>query len=195
MGDEFPEELAEAQGVRVLAKMGWFPAVFGSALVIASLAMIGVWPRTTGNLAGIAIGIVLGSLLLWWELRRRRLRTVIVRGSGGYGIYRRRKLDVVTRGAFFTSEYSLHPLNTFKFLWIPFLMTIVMSYLAIAPNDQREMTVGERIAWLAVGLACGAVTVSIVYTRILCRHFFVPRRSGKTEIVALARSDVRRLTD
>jgi hypothetical protein len=191
MATGFPAELNHVPVTdRVPEAFGWMPSLVGGTLLFQSAFLLPTSPPV--DLYGISVGLsVLGALLLYFEVRRRRYRTVLVPPDEVVGIYRKRTfVQAITVGE--VTPYLLSSGNTFQFLLIPVLMTGLFLFLSAVPPSQREVSTEERLGWLVAGLLMLAASASLTRTRILCAYFKLPAGRGQEEIL-LPRADVTRV--
>jgi hypothetical protein len=89
-------------------------------------------------------------------------------------IYRKGTLDlVIPPGSI--RQYLLNSFNTFRLIF-PFLgAAIVGIFAAFAGKDWKFL---ERAMAFSGGCLAAAICASMAWTRILCSHFYLPRRSG-----------------
>lgn len=128
---------------------------------------------------GLAVG---GGLLLFYEFYRRSKTLALVNAPGGIAIYRKGKLDLITLPEG-TQRFVLSWFNTFRFLIGPVFLTVTFVAGYLQPKS--------HIVFLAGAGICAFSLASVVYTRILCVHYFIPKANGRAEQIVLSRSNLR----
>ncbi len=184
--DEVPIE------ARVPERFGWLS---GSAAIAA--AVFAVW---WGGLlrggydlesVGVEIGCVLGAVFFtWYEVWRRAKRTVLVARGPSIGVYRKGVLSVVI-GQGHMAPYELHILNTVRYLLLPVLLgpiTFIAGLAALVTSTGKV----ESLLMTLGGAYVISIGASIVWTRIACKHFFIPKGGGREEVI-FTRADLTRL--
>ena len=178
---DFPAALSDVPAAtRVREAFGWMPGVAGLALLAFNAWLLRTEPPAALEGVGVVLAL-LGALLLGHELRRRVNRTVLVPRGGAIGVYRRRRLAQVI-GAGDVVPYALRWINTVQFLALPVTLAGAFLFLSVMPA-QRYVADEERLAWLVAGLGAAGTGASLVRTRIVCRHFMIPRGRGREEIL------------
>jgi hypothetical protein len=183
----FPPTLAEVSGAeRGQETFGFISGLLGAGLlVLAGALAFDVKPPGYGALAGIG---AVGLLLVGYEVYRRRAPAVLVRRDNRIGVY---------RGGAFSSSFGVSQVtrfylrhgNTLQHLIMPVMLAAVGVMIAVGNNKKP----GEPKA-LLLALAGGAAVASIVRTRVLCHHYYIPKPKGKrSELIVLASADSERL--
>ena len=182
--DTIPEEL------RVPESFGWTPGALGAACVLSGAAMLVYSHGLSDNLWGGGIVVGLGALFLWWEYSRRQRRTVLVPQGGVIGVYRKGAFDLaVSPGQI--QYYKLHWLNTARFLIIP--GAAAAGLISAAVGDSGGMDRGMWLFLAVSGATCLLIFGLVVHSRILLKHFYVPRKKGRAERILLTREMAGRI--
>jgi membrane protein DedA with SNARE-associated domain len=182
-----PETLDEVpRNQQIRQTFGWHPALVGLVL-LGSAALFANSPApnfqtTIGILAGL---VGLGFLLLFYEWYRRRKRVVLCRFEEGLAVYGKGKHDVTVQPHEIT-VYALNWGNTFQYLLIPGVLIVGLAgaFLKVGPLP------GVLLLALVVALS----TSSLVYTRLVCKHRLVRRKSRGRQQVIFRRADVAKLS-
>ncbi|HEY0320224.1 MAG TPA: hypothetical protein VGC66_04570 [Pyrinomonadaceae bacterium] len=193
--DGFPAELEQVPLTgRVLEAFGWMPSLIGGALLGMAMYILFFAPPSAassgmyGVIAGMAVG---GILLLYYEVRRRLNRTVLVPREELIGIYRKRKFARhITVNEI--TPYKLSWSNTFTYLFIPVILTVSLLFVSIAPQTQQGAP-SARLGALVGGLLMLAASVSLIRTRLLCRHFYIPKGKRSQEEILLTGAEASRV--
>jgi hypothetical protein len=193
----FPPRLQDVPiEVRVGERFGWLAGAAAIAGAVYAVWFGGVLlgPKSKPDLQsiGIEVGCVIGAIFFaWYEIWRRLKRTVLVARGASIGVYRKGALEIVIgRGQM--QPYELRILNTVRYLLVPVLlgpMLLLVGLASLAGSGSGKMD----SVWMA--LAGGYVTsigVSIVWTRILCKHFFIAKGGGREEVLFTS-ADLTRL--
>lgn len=181
MPTEFPSLLNEVPAdERVPEAFGWMPLLVGGSLLGQFPYIATTTPPE--DLLAISAGLaVLGALLVVFEFYRRPQRTVFVTRGSLVGIYRRGKFSqAVARQQI--QVYLLSWWNTLMYLFFPVTFGPTLLFFCIFP-PARNVSVEEWDAWLVIGLVMVAAAASLIRTRILCRHFYVPKGHGQEEVL------------
>lgn len=130
-------------------------------------------------------------LFAGYELWRRSNRTVLVALGTSIGVYRKGSLNVVIRRDQMT-PYELRALHTVRYLLAP---GIVGPYLVFFGLRSLAGSRGDMASlWLvASGVYVAALAASIVWTRIVCKHFHIPSGDGQEEVLFTSEDSTRLL--
>lgn len=190
----FPASLGHVDASHQIAEsFGFMPGFVGTLFIaIAVVLLLDPDLRLIPEFAASAAGFGVAGVLLWWyEFRRRVRRTVLVPRNGLVGIYRQgARADIIEPAA--VSPYKLHPLNTFKVVGMPVIFGLIL-FVGIATNTQRPM---ESDDWGLLGMSAVIFVgcASGIRTRILLKHFYIPKGKWRQEIM-LSTADQHRLFD
>lgn len=181
-GSVFPESLEEvAAAERIPESLGYLPGYLGVLSLCGTLPLLldrtTVWDAV--SLGIVAGGAVIGLPLLWYEWRRRKNRTVLVPRSGMVAVYRKRRLaQVIEAGAI-----TPHPLNFMNHIHLIVLPGLFGLVLLGAPLIAGKMPSGDTWALPIIGALVLVAVASGVRTRIFLKHFFIPKRKWREEIL------------
>ena len=176
---QFPHDLEYvAAHERVAETFGLTPSLLATGLFGAA-AVYGIGAKAPEDALWIwamVAGFILAGLgLIWYEIHRREQRVVFVLHDRQLAIYRGGLLsDVITPSQ--VVRYQLSVLNTIRYLLVPSVAALVL--LAGGASDPRM---------LALGIFCLSIVGSMVWTRILCKHFYIPKGRRNEEV--MLRSD------
>ncbi len=187
---DFPSRLLEVSGGdRAEEVFGWLPAL-GAAFLLATAVFFATSGRRALSVMGAAAGLAaLGVALAAYELRRRRAAAVLVRKGARIGVYRDGLLVAAHPLARIT-RLQLRLGNTFQYVMPPIAFTVVGVLIALGPQSRPDdVKIGLTLA-LGFGVAAG----SLLRTRLVCHHYYVPRpAAGRAQLLLLARRDSERL--
>jgi uncharacterized membrane protein len=203
---ELPSDLEQVPSdERLPVALGWTPlaasvALFGFAILLLDINRVNnrtsVTARSSpepwfeGIYGIIAAAVLLGVVLLLYEVLRRLSRTVLVARKELIGIYRKRKL-VQTISASQIVHYKLSWWNNVQFIFFPAVLTFAMFAVLATESAQDTFTL---LSMLALAFSALAITASLVRTRLMCVHLLIPTaRRGRREIL-IPRSEVSRLS-
>lgn len=197
--DDFPAELNQVPlSDRVPEAFGWLPFLIGGTLLcLAVFLLTATSPPGTGSDTGfygiIAGTAVAGILLLYYEFRRRPNRTVLVPRNDAIGIYRKRRFaGVISPDE--VIHYKLSWWNTFWFVSIPLLLTACALIGPIMWTAQGDRNTVDKLGVFALGLLFLTFTASMIRTRLMCVHFYIPRGRRQEEVM-FPRSEARRVVN
>ncbi len=89
-----------------------------------------------------------------------------------------------------SAAYQLHILNTVRYLILPVLLGPVL-FLAGLASFAGSGKLDALLCMLGGAYVC-AIGASIVWTRIVCKHFYIPKDGGQEEVV-FTRGDLAKL--
>ncbi len=182
----FPPTLEEVPaGERATEQFGWMPVVCGVVLVGFAFGLAS--ERRSNLTAAAPLGLV-GVLLAFYEVWRRRAPTSVARRGNQVAVYRGGRLaESVAVGQI--TRYYLNLLNTLKVLLIPAVLVMVGVILFIRPGPLKDGETMLALGSLALGFVTGS---SLVRTRFLLHHYYVPKGRRREEVL-LGRADSARL--
>ena len=203
---EFPSDLEQVPlDERVPVALGWTPlaasvALLGFAILFFDMnkvnsrtlvtAPISPKPWFEGIYGIIAAAVLLGVVLLLYEVLRRLNRTVLAGRKELIGIYRKSKL-VQTISANEVVYYKLSWWNNVWYILSSAALTFAIFAALTMESAQDTFTL---LGMLALAFAALAITASLVRTRLMCVHLLIPTsRRGQREIL-IPRSEVSRLS-
>lgn len=182
--ETIPEEL------RVTESFGWTPTALGLAGVVGGAAVMIQSSGRSDDLVAGGVLLLLGALFFYWEYRRRQNRTVLVAQGGGVGVYRKGTFELAVAPAQII-PYQLNWLNTARYLIVP--GAGAAGLISAAASDSKVTEPGMWLFLGISGLTCLALFGLVVHSRILLKHFYVPRQKGRAERVMLTREHASRL--
>ena len=187
----FPELVEQAPADQAIVEtFGWQPVTWG-LFIVAACSILPTMEKVLSRdeaLGFLAVGLA-GAALVGYELVRRRHRTVLWPVGDSVGVYRGGRLDlVVTRGDL--TLYIMEETNTIKLFFFLVLCGAAPTVIAIVGKD---LGLKERALAAAAALAFASSLASAVWTRLFLEHFYVPRKSGRNELVMVRRSQRGRL--
>jgi hypothetical protein len=190
--DGFPPRLEDVPiEARVGERFGWLAGAAAIACAVYSVYW-GNMLRGGYDLQslGVEAGCVVGAVFFaWYEVWRRLKRTVLVARGPSLGVYRKGALAlVIGRGQ--VAPYELHVMNTIRYLWVPVLFGPIVLFVGLASLTGKADT--EGLVMVLAGAYVTAIAASIIWTRIVCKHFFIPKGGGREEVL-FRTSDVARL--
>jgi hypothetical protein len=190
--DVFPAALAAVpDGEQAPESFGWSPVVWGAALLVTAAAWLR-FPDSRGwnamSLAILGVLIASGALLVFYEVRRRQTRTVLVSREGRLGVYRAGALAAAITPSQVTRYYLSH-MNTFRYLLLPAMGTVGGIAVAISPQVIQR---GESLGFVLGSAGLATFLASLVRTRILLHHYLLPK-GKRRETVMLDRASSSRL--
>jgi hypothetical protein len=125
-----------------------------------------------------------------YEVWRRVKRTVLVPRGASIGVYRKGALAMVI-GRAHMQPYELHILNTIRYLLPAVLIGPITLLGGLAGIGSNRDPLGTVLV-IAVGAWVTAIGASIVWTRIIGKHFYLPIGRGREEVV-FTKGDLARL--
>lgn len=190
-----PARLGDApSGARIDETFGWFPASVVVASILGVLGAVitaireGGFELTMLELTGGAIVAVF--LFGFWEFwRRARPTSLVVSPDRRIGIYRKGELVTVVTFNDIT-HYRLSPINTMRECILFGVVGgggIVSGLAALSGKNT-----GLALWTIAVGVGGAMAFVSTVWSRVMCRHYYIPK-GNHNETVVLRRSDLTRV--
>jgi len=158
---------------KVVESLGLQPAIFGALLIIVASVFPLVDSHDRGDIENAILAVmgVCGLGLLYYELRRRRNKAVLVRAGDVIALFRGRVLIRTCRPEEIKSHHM--PLATFLTIFIPILLFAVGFFL-FAVIDTLEP--GYRMLNALCCLAMLASSASFFWTRFFCDELLLPGR-------------------
>ena len=158
---------------KVVESLGWQPAIFGTLLIIVASVFPLVDSHARQDIENATLGVlgIIGLGLLYYELRRRRNKAVLVRDGDVIAFFRGKVLIQTS----LPKEIKNHhmPLATFLTIFMAILVFAVGFFL-FAIIDTLEP--GYR---MLNALACAAMlasSASFFWTRFFCDELLLPGR-------------------
>jgi hypothetical protein len=175
---------------RVPERFGWLAGAAAIACAVCAFTWSG--PRGGSDLEtlGTRAGCVLGAILFaGYEIGRRLRRTVLVPRGGSIGVYRKGALDTVI-GRAHMAPYELRATITFRYLWLPALLgpfLVVLGVVGLVGSTDKATSLLTTVG----GAYVTAIAASIVWTRIMGKHFYIPKSGGQEEVIFTAKDLAR----
>jgi|WetSurMetagenome_2_1015567.scaffolds.fasta_scaffold480452_1 hypothetical protein len=157
---------------KVVESLGWQPGIFGVLLTIVACffhAPASYTPNVIETAIFAAIGIA-GLGLLYYEIWRRKNRTVFVRDGDVIAVFHGTRLDRVCKAAEI-KPYNM-PLEYFLLILFALLFFAVGFFLFAATVESLER--GYRILNAVASLAMVASAASLIRTRFFCDALLLP---------------------
>jgi len=162
-------------------RLGWQPAIWGALLLLVAAAFV---PRRAAPAATIeweiaGVCALVGLLLLGYEIRRRRNRTVLVRDGGQIAVYRKGRLDLVLAREEIRQGVKPGLILMLK-VGVPLavcgagLCGVALTGLMRNPKHDSD-----SLLILVSGLACWASLTSAAWVQFRYVHLRVPVRGSK----------------
>ena len=157
---------------KVVESLGWQPGIFGALLTIVAYFFPALASYTPGYIE-IAIFTTVGVIglgLLYYEVRRRKNKTVLVRDSDVIAVFHGKRLDQTCK----PEQIKLRnmPLATFIKIFIPILSFAAVFFIFVIIDLSMEP--GYRILNAVAGLAMLASCASFIWTRFFCDALLIP---------------------
>lgn len=158
---------------KVVESLGLQPAIFGALLIIVALVfpLVDVHPREKmESIVLIAMGA--GGLgLLYYEMRRRLKKAVLVRDGDVIAFFRGKVLIQVCRPEEIKDHHM--PLATFLAIFIPILLVAILFFMFAVVDSLQP---GYRMLNAVCCLAMLASSASFLWTRFFCDELLLPGR-------------------
>jgi hypothetical protein len=184
--NQFPSKLGLlADKDRVTETFGWTPMIIGLILLSSGILLLWEQPKdwkTAFSVAVIGSLFLVGSCLLCVDFWRRKNRFVFVPQEDRIAVYRNGlfshsfiRVDV--------TFYQLQLFNTIRYLFVTLVVGFLGPLLFIA-FDRISL-----VFYFQVALAF-LLFSSVIYTRIFCYHYFVPRKRARYKKTVLLRKSI-----
>jgi len=156
---------------KVVESLGLQPAIFGALLIIVAsvFPLVDSHAREDIENAVLAVMGVCGLGLLYYEMRRRMNKAVLVRAGDVIALFRGRTLIRTCRPEEIKNHHM--PLATFLTIFIPILL-FAIGFFLFAIIDTLEP--GYRMLNAAACLAMLASCASFFWTRFFCEELLMP---------------------
>jgi len=156
---------------KVVESLGLQPAIFGALLIVVAAVFPLVDSHARGDVenAVLAVTGVIGLGLLYYEMRRRMNKAVLVRAGDVIAFFRGKKLIRTCRPEEIKNHHM--PLATFLTIFIPILL-FAIGFFLFAISDTLEP--GYRMLNALCCLAMLASCASFFWTRFFCDELLLP---------------------
>ncbi len=157
---------------KVVESLGWQPGIFGALLTIVACffhAPASYTPDVTETSIFAAIGIA-GLGLLYYEIWRRKNKTLLVRDGDVIAVFHGSRLDRICNTAQI-KRYNM-PLEYFLLILFALLFFAVGFFLFAIMVESLER--GYRILNAVASLAMVASAASLTWTRFFCDALLLP---------------------
>lgn len=158
---------------KVVESLGLQPAIFGALLIIVALVfpLVDAHPREDIENAALTVMGLGGFGLLYYEMRRRLKKAVLVRAGDVIAFFRGNALIQVCRPEEIKDHHM--PLATFLTIFIPILLFAIGFFLFATIDDLEP---GYRMLNALCCLALLASSASFLWTRFFCDELLLPGR-------------------
>lgn len=157
------QKVVESQGIQ--------PAIFGTLLVIVAVIFPLVDSHPGEDIEGVilALAAVIGPGLLYYEMRRRMNKAVLIRKGDVIAFFRGKKLIRICRPEEIKNHHM--PLATFLSIFIPILLFAIGFFMfAIAGPPEAGYRLLNALCCLAMLASCA----SFIWTRFFCEELLLP---------------------
>jgi hypothetical protein len=165
---------------KVVETLGWQPGIWGTFFIAAACLLILPARRPLISLEWQMAGgsALIGVILVAYELRRRRNRTVLVREGANIKVFRKGRLDLTLTPGEITIVNA--DIVTMLKIGLPLgLSAALFSAIGITGILKSGALTVDDLIILCLGLACGASLASAAWTRFTCSHLRVPIKGSR----------------